>query len=66
MDLNRYGEVLEYQEPKARLRIARGEVPRVLTSILGRYSVQDVAVEDPPLEQVIAELFTQVNVAEAI
>lgn len=66
LDLNRYGEVLEYQEPKARLRIARGEVPRVLTSILGRYSVQDVAVEDPPLEQVIAELFTQVNVAEAI
>jgi hypothetical protein len=30
----------------------------VLASILANHSVDDVSVEDPPLEEVIAELFT--------
>ena len=37
---------------------------RVLPEILSRYPVEDLAVEDPPLEEVIAEVFSQVNVRE--
>jgi ABC-2 type transport system ATP-binding protein len=61
-NLQKFGEVLDFQAPKARLRVPRGEVARTLASLLATYSIQDVAVEDPPLEEVIAQLFSEVNV----
>lgn len=64
-ELARYGQVLEVQPPKAKLKIPRQQVPRVLGEVLARYPVEDVAVEDPPLEEVIAEVFSQVNKPEA-
>jgi ABC-2 type transport system ATP-binding protein len=51
--------VLEVQSPKAKLKIPRAEVPKALAAILARHTVEDVVVEDPPLEAVIAEVFTQ-------
>ncbi|MEQ8837359.1 MAG: ABC transporter ATP-binding protein [Lacipirellulaceae bacterium] len=60
-DLSQYGEVLEIVEPKAKLRIERGEIARVLSSVLASHSVADVSVEDPPLEDVIADLFTRTS-----
>ncbi len=64
-DLARYGQVLEVQSPRAKLRIARAEVPRVLADVLARYTIEDVAVEDRPLEEVIAEFFEQTGNAGA-
>ncbi|MEM8946844.1 MAG: ABC transporter ATP-binding protein [Planctomycetota bacterium] len=58
-DLARYGEVLEIVEPKARLRVERGSIAEVLSSVLANHSVEDVSVEDPPLEEVIADMFVQ-------
>ncbi|WP_145061509.1 ABC transporter ATP-binding protein [Adhaeretor mobilis] len=58
-DLSHYGEVLEIVEPKAKLRVERGEIAGVLSSVLASHSVADVSVEDPPLEDVIADLFKQ-------
>jgi ABC-2 type transport system ATP-binding protein len=58
-DLARYGEVLELVEPKARLRVDRSNISNVLSSVLGTYSLEDISVEDPPLEEVIAEVFSQ-------
>ncbi len=56
-----FGEVVEVQPPRVKLRIVRGEVPRVLASILATREVEDVAVEDPPLEEALAEIFTRVG-----
>lgn len=56
-----YGQVLETQPPKVRLRIPRPQVPKTLAEILARHTVEDVAVEDPPLEEVIAEMFELVG-----
>jgi ABC-2 type transport system ATP-binding protein len=56
--LERYGTLLEVIEPKAKLQVARGEVARMLASVLDQHVVVDVSVEDPPLEQVIAEVFS--------
>lgn len=58
---DRFGQVLEVQPPKVKLRIERGAIPRALAAILDQHAVFDVAVEDPPLEEVIAELFSQVD-----
>jgi ABC-2 type transport system ATP-binding protein len=56
-----FGEVLDVQLPKVELRIPRADVPRVLAEFLRRFAIQDVSVEDPPLEEVIADLFSQVG-----
>jgi ABC-2 type transport system ATP-binding protein len=63
-DLSQYGQVLEVQSPKARLKIPRAEVPKALAAILAHHTVEDVVVEDPPLEAVIAEVFTQAGKEE--
>jgi ABC-2 type transport system ATP-binding protein len=60
-DLSRYGEVLDGAAPKSRLRIRREVVPEMLAGILADHPVEDVSVEDPPLEDVIAELFSQAD-----
>lgn len=57
----RYGEVLSVEPPKVKLRVARASVPEVLGNILAAHAVADVSVEDPPLEEVIAEMFTRTN-----
>jgi len=56
-DLARYGEVIEVVEPKARLRVDRGKIAEVLSTVLANHTIEDVSVEDPPLEEVIANLF---------
>ena len=59
-----YGELLDVQPPKVRLKVARTTVPDALASILANHTVEDVSVEDPPLEEVIAELFTQASASQ--
>jgi len=58
-DLARYGEVLEVTEPRIKLRIERNQISQVLSSVLAAYTLEDVSVEDSPLEEVIAKVFAQ-------
>ena len=60
-DLEQYGELLEVVAPKAKIRIDRSMVTQALANLLSRYTVEDVSVEDPPLEEVIAEVFTMIS-----
>jgi ABC-2 type transport system ATP-binding protein len=59
----RFGEVLEIQPPRVKLRIERPAVAEMLAAILAQHTIEDVAVEDPPLEEVIADLFSQADAA---
>jgi len=61
-DLDRYGQVLEIRAPRAKLRLERNDVAKALTRVLGQFSLDDVSVEDPPLEEVIAEMFAATTV----
>ena len=58
-DLERFGRVFDVDPPKVKLEIPRREIRKVLTSLLTTYNLDDVAVQDRPLEEVIAELFTE-------
>ena len=58
-DLSRLGEVLDETWPKVQLRVDRSDVPSVLAEVLRDNPIEDVAVEDVPLEEVIAELFRE-------
>jgi ABC-2 type transport system ATP-binding protein len=58
-DLDRFGEVTERDGPLVSLKLDRGRVPQTLSAILDRYTVLDMSVQDPPLDQVIARLFSE-------
>lgn len=57
--LGQLPNVMEVQPPKVKFRIARDDVARVLGELLSSRNVEDIVVEDPPLEEVIASVFTQ-------
>jgi len=56
--LARFGEVVEQQGPKVKLKVDRQVIADSLAAILAEHTVDDVSVEDPPLEEVIAEMFS--------
>ena len=62
-DLGRFGEVVSVEAPRVRIRVPRNGVSDVLSGLLAAYQVEDVSVEDPPLEEVIAAMFSGVEKA---
>jgi len=60
-DLPRFGEVLSEEPPKVKIRVERRAIAEVLGHILANHAIEDVSVEDPPLEDVIADMFAQVG-----
>jgi ABC-2 type transport system ATP-binding protein len=58
-DLSRYGEVIELAEPRVKIRVERQEISKVLSAVLANHTLEDVSVEDPPLEEVIAQVFAE-------
>ena len=59
--LERFGTVQSIELPRVKLRCEREKISTTLASVLQAYAVSDVAVEDPPLEEVIAGLFAKVS-----
>lgn len=57
-DLGRYGEV-SISGPVAELKLDRTRVADTLAAILDRYTVVDMSVQDPPLDQMIAKVFEE-------
>lgn len=63
-DLSRFGKQLDRDGPKVKLQVDRQDVGRALAAILAQYTLDDVSVEDPPLEQVIADVFSTAHERE--
>ena len=57
-DLEQYGQVFDLRPPNAKLRVDRNRIPETLSALLTRYQLEDVGVQERPLEEVIAEFFT--------
>lgn len=53
----RYGEVVRTGEGQVTLRLRREEAPAVTARLLAEQPVADLTVEDPPIEDVIEEVF---------
>ncbi len=51
--------VVEIEAPRIKFRVGRDDVARTLSDILSTHIVADIVVEDPPLEEVIASVFSQ-------
>jgi ABC-2 type transport system ATP-binding protein len=57
-DLGRFGEHT-ISGPVAEMKVERERVASLLAAILDSYTVVDVSVQDPPLDQVIARVFEE-------
>ncbi len=49
--------VMQIDPPKIKFRVERDQVGKVLSQILSAHAVDDIVVEDPPLEEVISSVF---------
>jgi ABC-2 type transport system ATP-binding protein len=58
-DLARFGAVARCEGPSVELEVDRGRISEVLAAILDQYTVLDMSVQDPPLDQVIARVFQE-------
>jgi ABC-2 type transport system ATP-binding protein len=64
--LDAYGEVLEIDGDRVKLRVEKTEAPRVAARILSEQQVADLTIEEPPIEDVIELVFAQEAVLEAV
>lgn len=51
--------LIEVEAPKIKFRVQRDAVGNVLSQILAAHRVDDIVVEDPPLEEVISNVFSE-------
>ncbi len=64
-DLSRFGRVLERSPSRVTLEVARDEVSSVAAELLRTITVTDLAIEEPPLEDVIDRVFSEQREAKA-
>lgn len=58
-ELDKYGEITRQEGPSVDLKVERSRVAEVLSAILDGFRIDDVSVQDLPLEQVIARVFQE-------
>jgi ABC-2 type transport system ATP-binding protein len=58
-DLHTYGEVLNCEDGRFTLRVPKAQTAHVTERLLADLPVIDLLVEDPPIEEVIDQVFTQ-------
>ena len=56
-DLSRYGQVVTSEGLRHTLRVPKADTPQVTGRLLADLPVIDLTVEDPPIEDVIAQVF---------
>lgn len=58
-DLTRYGEVISQEGGRIMLRVSKQDTPRITAEILQNLKINDLSVEDPPIEEVIDRVFSE-------
>ena len=58
-DLKAYGEVLSCEDGRYTLRVPKAETAHITERLLAELPVIDLLVEDPPIEEVIEQVFAQ-------
>jgi ABC-2 type transport system ATP-binding protein len=56
-ELAPFGEVASVEGPSADLKVARDKVAGATAALLAQLPILDLTIEDPPVEDVIAEVF---------
>jgi ABC-2 type transport system ATP-binding protein len=61
VDLHSYGDVLEVDGDRVTLRVDKADTSRLTARLLADFPVTDLTVEDPPVEDVIEQVFATQN-----
>lgn len=64
-DAARFGTLVKSDGPTAEYTVARAEIQATLSRLFSAHAVADVSVQDPPLEQMIAQVFASAVQPEA-
>ncbi len=56
-DLSGYGEVLDSVDGRISLKVAKADTSAVAARLLAAFGVSDLTIEDPPIEDVIEQVF---------
>jgi ABC-2 type transport system ATP-binding protein len=59
IDFTRFGEVVAIEGLQVKIRVPKADTPRITGEILAELTVQDLTVEDPPIEEIIDLVFSQ-------
>lgn len=59
VDLSSYGEVVEQGDSVVKLRVPKTDTATVTRRILTGLPIADLAVKDPPIDEVIELVFSQ-------
>jgi len=62
-DLVQYGQVIKYDLPTVELRVPRTKTSTQAAALLTKFSINDISIEEPSLEDVVRELFTSKDYA---
>jgi len=63
--LGAFGEVVELNPPKVTLRMAREWVAKHTSTLLESYEIDDIIIEEPPIEDVIGKVFEDADALQA-
>ena len=56
--LHQLGQLRKYNFPQAILTVKKGEVKNAAASLLKNFPVEDLDIEEPPIETVVRKIFT--------
>ncbi|HEX4086157.1 MAG TPA: ATP-binding cassette domain-containing protein [Chthoniobacteraceae bacterium] len=65
-DFREFGEIVESTGDTVQLKVPRGKVADTCREILARCRVQDISVQEPPIEDVIRQVFGAVEEGEKL
>jgi ABC-2 type transport system ATP-binding protein len=60
-DFKAFGEILEETPETVQLKVPRAQVAETCREILGRHRVRDISVQEPPVEDVIRQVFGEAD-----
>ena len=52
-----FGDVTDFSPPRVTMRWDRRDLPERAAKLLADYQIDDISVQDPPIEEVIAEMY---------
>ena len=62
IDFTRFGEVVETEGLQVKIRVPKTDTPGITGKILSELTIQDLTVEDPPIEEIIDRVFSQTEI----
>jgi ABC-2 type transport system ATP-binding protein len=62
-DFRQFGEIIEQTPETVQLKVPRAKVAETCREILGTHQIRDISVQEPPIEDIIRQVFGEAGSA---